>query len=42
MVVFNALTKQQSFTRAAQILDISRTQVSKLVQQLEQRLGGYS
>ncbi|GAB3524053.1 LysR substrate-binding domain-containing protein [Photobacterium alginatilyticum] len=39
MVVFNALTKQQSFTRAAQILDISRTQVSKLVQQLEQRLG---
>ena len=39
MVVFNALTKQQSFTRAAQLLDISRTQVSKVVQQLEQRLG---
>ncbi|EAS43678.1 LysR family transcriptional regulator [Photobacterium profundum] len=39
MVVFNALTKQQSFTRAAQLLDISRTQVSKQIQQLEERLG---
>ena len=39
MIVFNALTKQQSFTKAAQLLDISRTQVSKLIQQLEQRLG---
>ncbi|SMY38135.1 HTH-type transcriptional regulator DmlR [Photobacterium malacitanum] len=39
MIVFNALTKQQSFTKAAQLLDISRTQVSKLTQQLEQRLG---
>ncbi len=39
MVVFNALTKQQSFTKAAQLLEISRTQVSKLVQQLEERLG---
>lgn len=39
MVVFNTLTKQQSFTRAAQLLNISRTQVSKLVQQLEHRLG---
>ena len=39
MVVFNALTNQRSFTKAAQLLDISRTQVSKQVQQLEQRLG---
>lgn len=39
MVVFNALTKQRSFTKAAQLLDISRTQVSKQVQQLEERLG---
>ena len=39
MVVFNALTHQRSFTKAAQLLDISRTQVSKQVQQLEQRLG---
>ncbi|ELR64802.1 Transcriptional regulator, LysR family [Photobacterium marinum] len=39
MVVFNALTKQKSFTRAAQLLDISRTQVSKQIQQLEERLG---
>ncbi|PSW05620.1 LysR family transcriptional regulator [Photobacterium lipolyticum] len=39
MVVFNALTKQQSFTRAAQLLNISRTQVSKQIQQLEERLG---
>lgn len=39
MVVFNALTKQQSFTKAAQLLNISRTQVSKQIQQLEQRLG---
>ncbi|KMV29858.1 LysR family transcriptional regulator [Photobacterium swingsii] len=39
MIVFNALTKQQSFTKAAQLLDISRTQVSKQIQQLEERLG---
>ncbi|HIF9340019.1 TPA: LysR substrate-binding domain-containing protein [Photobacterium damselae] len=39
MVVFNALTKQQSFTKAAQLLDISRTQVSKQIQLLEERLG---
>lgn len=39
MVVFNALTHQRSFTKAAQILDISRTQVSKQIQQLEERLG---
>ncbi|MGF1724068.1 LysR substrate-binding domain-containing protein [Photobacterium nomapromontoriensis] len=39
MVVFNALTNQQSFTKAAQLLDISRTQVSKQIQLLEERLG---
>lgn len=39
MIVFNALTKQKSFTKAAQLLDISRTQVSKQIQQLEERLG---
>ncbi|HIF9444273.1 TPA: LysR substrate-binding domain-containing protein [Photobacterium damselae] len=39
MVVFNALTKQQSFTKTAQLLDISRTQVSKQIQLLEERLG---
>lgn len=39
MVVFNALTHQRSFTKAAQLLDISRTQVSKQIQQLEERLG---
>ncbi|MCP3698812.1 MAG: LysR family transcriptional regulator, partial [Aliivibrio sp.] len=27
MIVFNALTQQKSFTKAAQLLDISRTQV---------------
>ncbi|MGF1702978.1 LysR substrate-binding domain-containing protein [Photobacterium makurazakiensis] len=39
MIVFNALTNQRSFTKAAQLLDISRTQVSKQIQQLEERLG---
>ncbi|MEJ2763000.1 LysR substrate-binding domain-containing protein [Photobacterium sp. MCCC 1A19761] len=39
MVIFHALNKQQSFTRAAQLLDISRPQVSKQIQQLEARLG---
>ncbi|MGR5142010.1 hypothetical protein ACQKPX_10075 [Photobacterium sp. DNB23_23_1] len=36
-MVFNALTHQRSFTKATQRFDISRTQVSKLVQQLHQR-----
>lgn len=39
MIVFNALTQQQSFTKAAQLLDISRTQVSQQIQLLEERLG---
>lgn len=39
MVVYNALIHQRSFTKAAQLLDISRTQVSKQIQQLEERLG---
>lgn len=39
MIVFNALTQQKSFTKAAQLLDISRTQVSLQIQLLEERLG---